>query len=120
MEFYKLSKSGGKRVTEFDSDFIISRIVRTEKQVHVGCMFLDENGVIGYHQASIPQLLLILSGKGYVCDGQKEYVEVEAGDAVFWDKGEWHETKSDVGMTALVIESAEMDPSQFMLSKVNK
>lgn len=60
-------------------------------------------GVIGYHQAVAPQLLLI-----------DEYFKVQTGDAVFWTKDEWHETKTDGGLTAIVIESEELDPSIYM------
>lgn len=41
-------------------------------------------------------------------------VPVAIGDAVFWEQGEWHETKTDVGLTAIVIESDALDPAQFM------
>jgi hypothetical protein len=36
---------------------------------------------------------------------------------VFWEKDEWHETKSDNGLTAIVIESKELNPVDFMPSK---
>ena len=66
------------------------------------------------HQAVGPQLLLILNGEGYVRNEKEEYFKVEAGDAVFWENDEWHETKTDVGLTAIVIESEELNPASFM------
>lgn len=50
MEFYKFSEDSGKRISKFNSDFVMSRIIQTEKPTHIGCMYLDVNGVIGYHQ----------------------------------------------------------------------
>ena len=47
----------------------------------------------------------------------EEYFKVEAGDAVFWEIDEWHETKTDVGLTAIVIESEELNPASFMTLK---
>lgn len=67
-----------------------------------------------YHQAVVPQLLLILNGEGYVRNKKDEHFKVESGDAVFWGKDEWHETKTDVGLTAIVIESEELTPALFM------
>jgi hypothetical protein len=66
MEIYQFKKETGKKITKFNSDFIMSRITQTQKPAHIGCMHLDENGIIGYHQAVVPQLLLIVSGEGWV------------------------------------------------------
>lgn len=75
---------------------------------------LRQKRYVGYHQAVVPQLLLILNGEGYVRSEKDEYFKVQSGDAVFWRKHEWHETKSDIGLTAIVIESEELNPSLFM------
>ncbi|MFZ3579730.1 cupin [Virgibacillus sp. DJP39] len=117
MEFYKFDKYSGKAILKFNSDFIMSRIIQTEKVTHIGCMHLEENGVIGYHQAVTPQLLLIMNGKGYVRGEPEEYFKVQLGDAIFWKKDEWHETKTDKGLTAIVVESEELNPSLFMSTK---
>jgi quercetin dioxygenase-like cupin family protein len=114
MEFYKFNKRSGKKINKFNSDFTMSRILNTENAAHIGCMYLEENGVIGYHQAVSPQLLLIMNGEGYVRGEKDEYFKVQSGDAVFWEKDEWHETKTDKGLTAIVIESEELNPSSFM------
>ncbi|EEL34899.1 Cupin 2 conserved barrel domain protein [Bacillus cereus Rock3-28] len=34
-------------------------------------MHLQENGIIGYHEAVVSQLLLIMDGEGYVCGADK-------------------------------------------------
>ncbi|WP_405097082.1 cupin [Oceanobacillus sp. FSL H7-0719] len=117
MEFYKFSKDNGKKVSKFNSDFIMSHIIQTNKPTNIGCMHLDENGIVGYHQAVVPQLLLILKGEGYVRNEQDEYFKVESGEAVFWGKDEWHETKTEVGLTAIVVESEELTPALFMSLK---
>lgn len=114
MKIYTFKKNCGKKIEKFNSNFIMSRIIQTDKRANIGCMHLDRNGVIGYHQAVVPQLLLITNGEGYVCSENKDYYKVQVGDAVFWEKDEWHETKTDSGLTAIVIESEELDPSLFM------
>lgn len=86
MELYQFSKDSGKKITEFNSDFTMSRILQTNKSAHIGCMHLEENGVVGYHQAVVPQLLIIINGEGYVRGKDEEYVKVQTGDAVFGRK----------------------------------
>ncbi|MCI0768228.1 MULTISPECIES: hypothetical protein [Bacillus] len=114
MEIYQFKKEAGKKIEKFNSDFIMSRIIQTQKAAHIGCMHLDENGMIGYHQAVIPQLLLIVNGEGSVRGEKEEFIKVQSGDAVFWEKGEWHATKTNIGLTAIVIESEELNPLSFM------
>lgn len=53
MRFFKFNKDTGKKITDYYSDFIMSRIIRTEKDTQIGCMHLEENGVIGHHQAVV-------------------------------------------------------------------
>jgi len=121
MEFYDFRKETGMHITMYESDFIMSRIARIQTPTSIGVMHLDENGLIGYHQATKPQLLLILKGEGYVCSESKEFYKVKPGVAVFWDKDEWHETKTELGLTALVMESDELNPSTFMAeAKMNR
>lgn len=120
MELYTFAKENGKFITNFSSNFMMSRIIQTDNKTHIGCMYLEENGVIGYHQAVVPQLLLVVSGEGYVRAEKEEYIKVQSGDAVFWQKEEWHETKTDVGLTAIVIESEALNPSAFMALTKNE
>ncbi|CAH1194223.1 hypothetical protein PAECIP111892_01478 [Paenibacillus auburnensis] len=114
MEFYRFDKERGRRITKFDSDFLMSPIIQTAQGAHIGCMYLEADGLIGYHQAVSPQILLIIAGEGEVRGEANEYFKVEAGDAVFWQKDEWHETKTTNGLTGIVIESEDMKPSFLM------
>lgn len=114
MEFYKFSQDTGKRISKFNSNFIMSRVIQTDKASNIGCMHLEANGIVGYHQAVVPQLLLVINGEGYVRNDEMQNIKVQPGDAVFWEKDEWHETKTDKGLTAIVIESSELNPSLFM------
>jgi quercetin dioxygenase-like cupin family protein len=111
MKLYKYTKEFGKQITQFDSNFTMTQIVRMDNYTHIGCMHLEENGHVGNHQAVTPQLLLIINGEGFVKGNENMFKKVCAGDAVFWDKGEWHETISDNGLTAFVIESENLSSS---------
>lgn len=117
MEIYRFGKEVGKNITHFNSDFIMSRIIKSQKVAQIGCMHLGEKGIVGFHQAVVSQLLLIVEGEGWVRASDQERVPIKVGDAVFWEKGEGHETTTDTGLMAIVIESEELTPSDFMPSK---
>lgn len=65
----------------------MSRIMQTEKVTHIGCIHLEKDGVVGYHQAVVPQLLLIVEGEGWVRGETDDYINVQSGEAVFWSQG---------------------------------
>ncbi|MBB4826190.1 mannose-6-phosphate isomerase-like protein (cupin superfamily) [Sporosarcina luteola] len=66
----------------------------TDHPTHIAIVELCEGGNIGNHEATVPQMLLILEGEGLVRAGNEPEVKVASGDAVLWRKGERHETVS--------------------------
>ncbi|SFB06276.1 MULTISPECIES: cupin [unclassified Bacillus (in: firmicutes)] len=114
MKIFRFDLGVGRKIDKFDSNFIMSRISVVEGRVHIGCMHLEAEGLIGRHEAPIPQLLLIMNGAGQVSGEDGERVNVQSGDAVFWTQGESHETVSQNGLTAIVIEGENLDPAAFM------
>lgn len=114
VEIYTFRKDTGKKVTHDASDFVLTRMIQTKTEANIGCMYLERGGIVGYHQAKVPQLLLVIHGRALVRTEKTIDVEVEAGDAVFWKKDEWHESKTETGMTAIVLESETLDPSPYM------
>jgi quercetin dioxygenase-like cupin family protein len=114
VKIFDFSEKVGKQITAFQSNFIMSKIVNHQGNIHIGAMHLKENGIIGYHEAVVSQLLLIVDGEGYVCGADKEKVKVEAGQAVFWEKGEVHETSTEKGLMAIVVESEELEQAILM------
>jgi hypothetical protein len=61
------------------------------------------------HPATFPQVLAVLEGSGEVSGADGVVEPIAAGEAVFWHKGEEHETTSDAGLTALIIEGESLD-----------
>ena len=114
MKIFDFSEKVGKQITAFQSNFIMSKIVKHQGNIHIGAMHLKENGIIGYHEAVVSQLLLIVDGEGYVCGANKEKVKVEAGQAVFWEKGEFHETSTEKGLMAIVMEAEDLERAILM------
>ncbi|WP_242247466.1 cupin [Bacillus cereus group sp. BfR-BA-01523] len=115
MKIFDFSEKMGKHISVFQSNFIMSKILNHQGNIHIGAMHLQENGIIGYHEAVVSQLLLIVDGEGYACGANKEKVKVEAGQAVFWTKGEFHETSTEKGLMAIVIESDGLENGISMM-----
>ncbi len=111
MEFYSFAKQHGRNVTKYDSNFFMSRLAITETRAFISCMYLKEDGIIGYHEATVNQILFVVQGECEVCNEQKQYKTLKQGDAVFWEKGEWHETKTTTGVTAIVVEGETLTPT---------
>ena len=61
-----------------------------------------------------PQSSPCLAGEGWVRDKTSERVPITLGCAVFWEKDEWHESGTNTGLIAIVIESEFLNPSEFM------
>jgi quercetin dioxygenase-like cupin family protein len=123
LDIFHFEKELGRRIHQYDSNFIMSRLSEpkdnntyqpmTTGDVHVGCMYLEKDGIVGYHQAVIPQLFLVVQGEGWVRGKDTEKLPIKAGQAAFWQSDEWHETGTDTGMVAIVIESPHIDPKAF-------
>ena len=72
---------------------------------------VEPGGRIARHPATVPQILAVLEGEGHASGADGEFQPIAAGDAVFWKAGEEHETVSDGGLTALVLEAEGLEPS---------
>ncbi|OOR21551.1 cupin [Bacillus cereus] len=114
MKIFDFSEKVGKHISVFQSNFIMSKILNHQGNIHIGAMHLQENGIIGYHEAVVSQLLLIVDGEGYVCGTDKEKVTVEAGQAVFWEKDEFHETSTEKGLMTIVMEAENLEQAIIM------
>ncbi|EJQ72070.1 cupin [Bacillus mycoides] len=109
MKIFDFSAEAGKHISAFQSNFIMTKILNHQGNIHIGAMHLQENGIIGYHEAVVSQLLLIVDG------ADKEKVKVEAGQAVFWVKDEFHETSTEKGLMAIVNESDGLENGISMM-----
>lgn len=110
MRVYNFTKEAGKTIEAFGSQQLyMSRILSGAESPHIGCMHLEARGLVGWHQAPVPQLFLVVSGEGWVRAGEEAEILVSAGTAVYWEKGEWHETRTEIGLTAIVIEADNLN-----------
>ncbi len=91
-----------REIEHFGSQgFVHSRVARGEVQVSL--VRLD--GVIGGHEAASRQRLVVLSWQ-VTCSVKGEGIRLGVGDAVEWQEGEWHETRSHEPSILLLVEGA--------------
>jgi uncharacterized membrane protein/quercetin dioxygenase-like cupin family protein len=67
---------------------------------------LRAGGRLGRHPAATDQLLVVVAGEAIVSGGDGVAVRVGPGGVVLWVAGEEHETTTDTGVTAIVVEAA--------------
>jgi hypothetical protein len=134
MKLYRFGPEVGRPITHYASDFIITPLLRLDETpgsppegateppaawttpggLRIACMHIGPGGVVGYHQAVTPQLFLVVAGTGWVRGTEPEYTPIGPNMAAFWAAGEWHESGSDTGMTAIVCEGASVDPARWL------
>ena len=115
MKIFRFDPEVGKEIEQFGSvKAIISRVVHLNEKAVVNCVYIRPNGKIGYHQATSQQLFLLVEGQGWVRGEADEKHAVRGGQAVFWEDGEGHESGTETGMTAVIIEGIHIDPAELM------
>ncbi len=115
MKIFRFDPEVGKNIDRYKSSgFIISRVAHLSGEAFINCAYLSPQGSIGYHQATVPQLFLVVQGEGWVRGEAPDRTSIQAGQAVFWDEGEWHGSGTETGMTAIIIEGTNFDPAELM------
>jgi mannose-6-phosphate isomerase-like protein (cupin superfamily) len=76
-----------------------TRVARGDLQVSIA----ELDGVIGGHDAASQQILVVLAGRVAVAT-RTGAAELGPSEAVEWQEGEWHETRSLEPSTLLLIE----------------
>ena len=110
MRIGQLDDSERRPITDHGSVGASVVPVARGEQVSVVQIELEPDGVLGMHPAGVPQLFVVIAGEGTVRSGDGQPQLVAAGDAVWWDAGEQHETRSGTGLIALVVESPGLGP----------
>ena len=115
MKIFRFDPDVGRSIGSYNSSGLsITKIAHLFDQTVVNCAYLNANGVIGYHQAALPQLFLVVQGEGWVRGEIPDKTSIKAGQAAYWEKEEWHESGTEMGMTAIIIEAVNFDPAKLM------
>jgi mannose-6-phosphate isomerase-like protein (cupin superfamily) len=87
---------------------VSASVRRLAARAHAVVIEIGPGGVVGRHPGVVAQLFVVVSGSGWVSGGDGEREPIAAGEAVLWDHGEEHESGSEEGMTALVLEAESL------------
>ena len=83
---------------------MFSRLAEVTSSAEIVTINLEPGGRLGRHSAAAPQLFIVTGGQGEVSGDDEKFVEVRTGQAVLWKAGESHETRTQVGLTAIIVE----------------
>jgi quercetin dioxygenase-like cupin family protein len=86
-----------------------ARVRRLAPEAQVVVIEIAPGGVVGRHPAVVAQLFAVVRGSGWVSGGDGEREPIMVGEAVLWEQGEEHESGSDSGMTAFVVEAGSIE-----------
>lgn len=115
MRIFRFDHEVAHPVKQFDSaNVAVGRGVRTDGKTQVTVIHVEPGGTLGFHPSTGRQLYMVMNGDGWVEGPEREPRPIHAGQAAFWDAGEWHASGSDTGMTAVSVEADEMNPAEFM------
>jgi mannose-6-phosphate isomerase-like protein (cupin superfamily) len=98
---------GEREIDRFES--VAARVRRISPEAHVVVIEIGAGGRVGRHPTAAQQLFAVVRGSGWVAGGDGGREDITAGQAVLWETGEEHQSGSDEGMTALVVESDSID-----------
>lgn len=108
MKIYRLKSEDSRSITAYGSEGAeITPILRSTTACHVAQLKLSAGGSVGLHPAVGEQVFLVLEGEGWV-EGETGGRAVRPGDAAYWTNGENHQSGSNKGLTALLIEGEEL------------
>ena len=78
-----------------------------------------EQRLLGRHTQSLAadQLFVVVQGSGWVRGEEAERTVIEPGTAAFWTAEEWHESGSETGMMAIVVEGNALEMSKLLVER---
>lgn len=88
----------------------LSRLLSDGGPVQAAVFRIAAGGAVARHPAAVPQIFAVVEGSGEVSGADGINEPIAAGEAVYWQAGEEHETRTDTGLTAIVLEAAGLAP----------
>jgi mannose-6-phosphate isomerase-like protein (cupin superfamily) len=115
MRIYRFDPEVGKEDDQFGSlKAIIARVVQMDDEAKINAIYLQPNKSMSHQQAMTQQLFLIVKGNGWVRSESDKILAITEGQAMLWEKDEWHESGTENGMTAVIIETVNIQPVELM------
>jgi quercetin dioxygenase-like cupin family protein len=104
VEIIRFDHDTATAVDQFDSRAASVNHVARIVEGRVVAVHLGPNGVLGRHAAVAEQMFVVVQGDGTVSGADGTAHTIRAGDAAIWRSGEFHESRTEHGMIAVVLE----------------
>jgi mannose-6-phosphate isomerase-like protein (cupin superfamily) len=115
MKRFSVAAEHARPIGDYGSSFRLLRLLRARSsEVRVDLAYLAPGDVIARHPAGLRQLFCVIAGSGFVSGEDEIEHPISAGEAAFWTQGEQHQTRSEQGLTAIIIQSPELDPNGLL------
>jgi quercetin dioxygenase-like cupin family protein len=112
MRLLDLSTVPTQPITLFDSVAASSRLLAGGRgETHVHWLRFEPGAKIGRHPTGFGQLFLVIEGSGWAMGADGRRIDLTAGQAVFFERGEHHAKGSDSGMTVLMVQVTDLQLS---------
>jgi redox-sensitive bicupin YhaK (pirin superfamily) len=115
LETYIFDQTTARSIDQFGSAHAgVTHLVSSPGPCFVVCIRLEAGGSVGRHPATHNQLFLVVEGAGSASGETGDFAPIAAGQSAFWRAGEDHETRTETGLTAIVIEGQDIAPGPGM------
>ena len=115
MQIFDFSAQSSKPIMQYGSqNAIVSHLVHGDGPFFIVCIRVEAGGFLGRHEAHNNQLFCVVAGAGTVSGDDGIFLPITAGQAAFWQAGEFHETRSQTGLTAMVFEGVNLQPHESL------
>jgi quercetin dioxygenase-like cupin family protein len=102
------------RVDPKTSKVVIAPVFGSDHASRFACFHIGPGGFVPRHPAVGGQLFVVVEGSGWVSGSDGRRLPIRAGQAAYWEDGEAHESGTEKGMRAIVVEGDSFDPSRYM------
>lgn len=110
MHIIDVSPARAEPITDYESRAASAqRLGDGRGESHVYAVHFGPGGHVGAHPAGFGQLFCAMTGVGWVAGADGVRHELRAGRAAVIARGEVHAKGSDTGLTALMVQIAELD-----------
>jgi hypothetical protein len=98
------------------STYKVNPLLSHTGDVKISFLSFQENDYTPRQEATIPQLLLVVHGEGWVAGDNGLKIYIKQGESAFWRAGESFEVGSLTAMTGLLIEGLDIAPQKLLTS----
>jgi quercetin dioxygenase-like cupin family protein len=114
MKIFRFDPEAGKEDEQFGSvKAVISKVLQLDDRAEINAVYFRPHESISHQQTVTQRLFLLVKGHGWMKSEGGKFTVTE-GQAILWDKDEWHETGTEIGMTAVIIEAEYIDSIELI------